>query len=421
MVWAAMITRVNSAAHQEKRAAALAVFLGIRYDATAFSTALKVAISHDVPVSTLTVVLQLVEQYEQSPYEVTSGAIAELQSVAAKSFVSARVLARTLLERAGVVVAMPPSLEPGVALISEEQATEIESGVGRARLSKASEIWPDFVPLFGTCFEAARASDEMKAQMERTIRRFGPRREGRHPALWTPVDEQIERCLQTTGAGVRAALAKRGVLDPGVEVVLGRSLLGKVDLGIRITLSRTIRPVCLRSPSTLGEGTSISPPITLERGQFSGWVVLAHQETQLQIGDGYDHPVTAKHVLHAGVVFREWKDDGGLPLGYPDPKMWQSSAWKKIGVPNSFGGPIAAFGMKRDAFSRIEFLAPHPVILVASSLDLAPTERGLMFVDSAGSPAVVCVNWQRELIGEEHLADVEPTQYGMALFARADV
>lgn len=34
---------------------------------------------------------------------------------------------------------------------------------------------------------------------------------------------------------------------------------------------------------------------------------------------------------------------------------------------------------------------------------------------------VVCVNWQRRLIGEEHLADIEPTQYGMALFARPDV
>jgi hypothetical protein len=160
MLWSAMIMRVNSSGHQEKRAGALAVFLGIRYDAKAFSEALKFAISHDVPVSTLTVVLQLVEQYEQCPYEVTSGAIAELHSVASMPFVTARVLARSLLERAGVVVAMPASSEPGVALISEEQATEIELGVGRARLPKAIEIWPDFVPLFGTCFEVARASDE---------------------------------------------------------------------------------------------------------------------------------------------------------------------------------------------------------------------------------------------------------------------
>ncbi len=131
--------------------------------------------------------------------------------------------------------------------------------------------------------------------------------------------------------------------------------------------------------------------------------------------------MTAKHVLHAGIVFSESKDEDGLPFGYAYPRIWQSSAWKKLGVPNSFGGPIAALGVKRDAFSPIEFLAPHPVILVASSLDLAPTERGLMFVDLAGSPAVVCINWQRKLIGEEHLADAEPTQYGMALFARQDV
>jgi hypothetical protein len=165
----------------------------------------------------------------------------------------------------------------------------------------------------------------------------------------------------------------------------------------------------------------VSPPIAGDGGQFLDWVVLAQRETQLQVGDGYDHPVTAKRVLHAGIVFREWKDDGGLPLGYPYPKMWQQSAWNTTGVPDSFGGPIAALGLGSDAFSRIEFLAPHPVILVTGSLDLALTQRGLMFVDSAGSPAVVCVNWQRKLIGEENLADIEPTQYGMALFARQDV
>jgi hypothetical protein len=421
MLWSAMIMRLNSSAYQEKRAASLAVFLGIRYDATAFSVALKFAISRDVPISTLTIVLQLVELYEQAPYEVTSGAIAELQSVASMPFVTARVLARSLLERVGVVVAMPASSEPGVPLISEEQATEIELGVGQERLSKAIEIWPDFVPLFGTCFEAARASDEAKAQMERTMRRFGPRREGRRLALWTPVNEQIERCLQSTGAGVRAALAKHGVLNPEIEGVFGRSLMGQADLGIRISLSRTVRPIYLQSPSTAVDGTTVSPPIAGDGGQFLDWVVLAQRETQLQVGDGYDHPVTAKRVLHAGIVFREWKDDGGLPLGYPYPKMWQQSAWNTTGVPDSFGGPIAALGLGSDAFSRIEFLAPHPVILVTGSLDLALTQRGLMFVDSAGSPAVVCVNWQRKLIGEENLADIEPTQYGMALFARQDV
>lgn len=120
-------------------------------------------------------------------------------------------------------------------------------------------------------------------------------------------------------------------------------------------------------------------------------------------------------------MFSEWRDDGGLPLGYPYAKMWQPSSWKEMEKPHSFGGPIAALGVKRDAFAPVQVLAPHPVILVVSCLDLASTDRGLMFIDSAGSPALVCVNWQRKLIGEEHLADIEPTQYGMALFARPDV
>jgi hypothetical protein len=240
-------------------------------------------------------------------------------------------------------------------------------------------------------------------------------------ALWTPIDEQIERCLQTTGAGVRSALAKRGVLEPEVEGVLGRSFLGKADLGIRISLSRTVRPGCLPSPRSLGAGTTVSAPITIQLGQHAGWVVLAHQETQLEIGDGYDKPVMAKHVSHAGVIFGDWKHDGGLPLGYPYPKIWQFWEWKKIEAPHSFGGPIATLDVKRDSFSRIRLLAPHPVIFVASGLDLASSERGLMFVDAVGSPAVVCINWQRQLIGEKNLADIEPTQYGMALLGRPDV
>ena len=97
-------------------------------------------------------------------------------------FVTARVLARSLLERVGVVVPMPASSEPGVALISEEQATEIEQGVGQARLSKAIEIWADFVPLFGTCFEAARAS-EVKRRLK-WIARSGDLVRGEKDDVW---------------------------------------------------------------------------------------------------------------------------------------------------------------------------------------------------------------------------------------------
>jgi hypothetical protein len=131
----------------------------------------------------------------------------------------------------------------------------------------------------------------------------------------------------------------------------------KADLGIRMSLSRTVRPIYLQSPSTAGDGTIVLPPITGDRGQFAGWVVLAQRETQLQIGEGYEHPVTAKRVLHAGVVFSEWKDDGGLPFAYPYRKMWQPLAWKKIGVPHSFGGPIAALGEKRRILANRIFCA----------------------------------------------------------------
>jgi hypothetical protein len=73
-LWAMMITRMNAPTQQEKRAASLAVFLGIKYFAHSFSGALRFAISRDVPISTITAVLQLLERYEEAPYQVTRGA-----------------------------------------------------------------------------------------------------------------------------------------------------------------------------------------------------------------------------------------------------------------------------------------------------------------------------------------------------------
>jgi hypothetical protein len=142
---------------------------------------------------------------------------------------------------------------------------------------------------------------------------------------------------------------------------------------------------------------------------------------ELQLSDGYDHAVQGKLVCRAGLQFGEWRDSGQLPLGYPFPDIWETEEWKRLSMPERFGGPIASWDLKRDSFGRIEYLAPHPAILLVNDLTLAPVERGFAFVDRQGTPAVVCINWQRKLIGTDHLSDLEPIEYGVALLARTDI
>ena len=310
----------------------------------------------------------------------------------------------------------------------------VEADAGRdiARAIVRSDVTVLFTPVtFGGY------SPELKKMVDRFIQLASPffqmdHGEVHHPPRYSQRPRMVmvgaQRHPNPTEAHIFKTLAGRNAINfhppsYAADVVSASENMDALQRRFEALLTRSdalpigdaaasLMPPPVMSCATV-EGTTVAPPISLQRGERAGWIVLAHQETQLQIGDGYDHPVVAKRVLYAGIVFREWKEDGGLPFGYPYPKIWQSSAWKEIGVPHSFGGPIAALGIKRDAFSRIEFFAPHPGIVIASSLDLAPSERGFMFVDSVGSPAVVCINWQRKLIGEEHLADIEPTEFGM--------
>jgi len=211
-------------------------------------------------------------------------------------------LARSLLERAGFDVDMPPPSDPGVALVSDDRAAELIRQVGSARIAAVVEIWPEFGRLFASAFDAARGSDALREQMGRALRRLRRDRKRRRLALWMPIDEEVECVLQSTGAGVRAALAQQGVLNPSVEDRVGRALLGNIDLGVRTCLSRIVRPGYLQHPSVVGARTNVTAPLFVADGDFEGWVVIAHYETELVIGEGYDKPVESRLVLCGGLV-----------------------------------------------------------------------------------------------------------------------
>ena len=420
MLWTSMASRLNFVNHQEKRLAYAAIALAIRFSSQTLGSVIRLSATGPSPISSLTTLLQLLEEYEQEPYETTKAAAAELRSVASGSYCTARMLAYDLLERAGVPVDLPPPAALAPVLASPNEIGEFINYIGSTRIAPILELWPEFGRRAKTCFDLALQSEDLKNEMERSLRRLRRDRRDRHVGLWLPLDEEVERCLQVTGAGIRTALAEDGIVDPETEAFVAHNLIGAIDSGVRSCLSRTIRPSTLVRPAEAALGTTQTAPIVIASGEFRNWVVLAQIETEVIVGDEYERPVQTRFRLWSGLIFGNWQENSGLPLGRAYPDIWRSTGWRQVERPQSFAGPLAAFEMLRDPFGRLQMLAPHPVWIVLGDLDSAPMEDGLTFFDFHGEPALVSRNWSQRFIGDD-FEDREPKLRGVALLARVDL
>lgn len=420
MLWASMASRLNFVNHQEKRLAYTALALAARFSSARLAPVIRLSTTRGLPLSSLTTLLQLLDEYEQQPYQATIAAAAELRSVASGPYCTARMLAYSLLKRAGVPVDLPPPAALAPILVSPNQTGEFIKYAGSARLAPILELWPEFGLRAKTCFDLALQSEDLKSGMERSLRRLRRNRKDRHAGLWLPLDEEIERCLQVTGAGIRTALAEDGIIDPETELFVARSLLGAIDSGVRSCLSRTIRPSTLIRPAEATPGSTQTAPMVIASGEFRNWVVLAQIETEVIVGDEYDRPVQTRLQLWSGLISGTWQENSGLPLGQAYSDIWRSTGWRQAERPQSFAGPLAGLEMLRDPFGRLQILAPHPVWMVLGELDSGPMEDGLTFFNSEGEPALVSRNWSQGFIADD-FEDREPKLKGVVLLARVDL
>jgi hypothetical protein len=421
MLASTIVARINSRSIHDKRLALAATALVVHHDPSAFSAALRQAITNNAPSSTLVSLLHLMELFEQEPYVITKSTIQELYQTAACDLVSARVLARRLLERAGFNCVLPPPIPmPITTTISDDRITEIIEGIGKNRIQPIDTLWQGFSRYVAGRVEILLKSETLKEQMQHALRNVNRNRIGRHLDAWYPMDEEIERVLQTTGASVRSALAQEGVIDPDVETEVGMQLLSNLSVGVRLSYSRYVRPTYIPLPSALISGTVVSDIHIVPEGEFAGWIILAHHESELKIGSGYDKPVEGKTEVFSGIVFTNvWYERDGIPLGYGYSPVWFQNP--PLIAYSVFGGPLAGLEIVRDPFGGVEVLVPHPIIPTIAHLTPSRFDHGLTLIDSDRNKAVVCRTWRRNYIGDEYVADQEPILQGLQLLIRPDI
>jgi hypothetical protein len=419
---AVIFSHINHCFCHEKRLAVTAASLAISFEPSSFASAFKFALANNIPSSTLITLLQVIELYEPESYPVTQMITDELCVIATGDLVSARVLARKLLERAGVHFPIQPPIDlPFVPTISDERTSDLRRLIGENRIRRVEEFWPGFGERVTRYVDLRLKSDELRTRMQRTLHRINRRRKGRNLQVWLPVDEEVERTVQITGTMARTELARNGILDPNIEESIGLRLLGDVDIPTRLMFSRIVRPMYLPKCSQLQVGRFVTEPISVPDGEFAGWIILAHYETELLVGDNYDKPVTGKIEVLSGLQYSsDWQNGESLPLGIGYLAVWSSKVPSSL-VHVPFSGPLVGLNFTHDTFGVIQFIVPHPIVQVAGQLEPAPFSRGLKLLDSYGKPAVVCSYWRQKLIDTTYEADQEPRVQGMQILARPDI
>lgn len=422
--WLVALTmaRLNQCELQDKRVALAALVTMARYQPAAIAFGLRFALEKELPATSLTSVLHVLYCGEQAPYPAANLARESLRTIAAGSLLSARVLARQILLRLGEKTPFPPAATVPIApRVPPAKAEQIMECIGAERTQRIASIWPRFGPAVVGPLDQALSAEIIAHRMENFGDNTGLRhcrsRSLRH--LWSPMQEEAERIMQTTGTAVRTALAREGEIDPENETRLGIALLGETELSLRSAMSRCLRPIYLPQPGVYPVGTTNSALLTVPEGPYQDWIVLGWHETQLQIGERYKREPTIETMIYAGVECTLTNAINALPFGLGDCTVWTTElrAFSK-----AFRGPVAGFDLTSDNFGGLEILCPYANFITANSLKPAPCEQGLTLTDPAGTPALVSHNWRQRLLEEERvIADRTPTQYGVCLLVRPDV
>lgn len=420
MLAAALIGRMNCFEVHEKRLAAAAFHLIASREPGVITDGVALALKR-APLSTTTVVLQLLCE-SQVPIATIGMLFDELSTAAATEFVATRFLARELLRRHGSSTPVPPTTVISNPLPSPEQIQELLEVVGEERVRRIVKIWPEFDTDVAALLDSALASERLGRKMQDALRELHPDRKGRKWSVWLPLYEEIEVALQTAGAAIRTALAKRGRLNPQIDDRIGALLLNDVKPLIRMVMSRQVRPHYLPFPRARVGENSIAEPFRVPDGPYRDWVLLAHREEEVIVGDGYDKPILGRVQLDSGLMFGSW-DGAGLPYGYPDPTVWDLSASRYPPIPSdySFSGPTVGLDIRRDPFGQIGLLVPHPFLPALAQLKAVESSQGLTLVDAVGQEGLLCRTWQQRYISEEYISDREPTLHGMQVLMRSDL
>jgi hypothetical protein len=427
-----ILARVSHPELDRKRSALLAFAHVIQDRSEAVPRPLSRALTVDGAPTSPVLLLQTLMEAEVAPFPITRAITPVLALTAKAQHWGERIIARMLLERAGVEVPAGPEPDPvpveqPVPPERVEAALHLDWG---ERIEAVASVWPELPGVVAHEFERLYFEQESAKERWKERYEFARRRES-SMEFWTPIlgweQELHEGAFHNALNGVRPHLWAQGEPTAGLD----RELLDRISPALRLQLalesSRSVRPQSVRAAEATDAVTEV--PVLSAEDEYEGWRRVGWYEREYVFDDPMRWRNPKEIAYHAAGLLSLGIGEGpptpGDPFGRcPDAGLWFVSPTPLTGrlldllVPRGVRGPLIGAVRLDDLLGNRLVLVPPPAIAVRYQLQSGPWPGPLVWVEESGDRALALRVWSVRSIN----AGEEPSMLkGCELIVRPDL
>ncbi|MDF9828462.1 hypothetical protein M2103_001836 [Ereboglobus sp. PH5-5] len=368
--------------------------------------------------------LNLLEQFEPTPYVITQALVAELNAFIASGRCGTEQLALMLLTRARVTVSGRPArtkpIVPTALPLNKIKA--IMSLDVHDVVQRVAKFWPEFPELVAGRFETIMRSDELhkdRMQDRREARMSISRRSYPWAMFHGWENELFTDSLNEVLTGLEEHLWLKGEWDDRVWLEVLPLLLPHAEIPARHYWSRRVRP-SWPLPAAISNG--VHPVQSVPDGELSGWKRIAYFETYFAKESSFDEIKLSTRVT-AGVMLNDKIEplpQRMLPLRESNNWDWRRKA-RPLFPLGGFSGAVAGHSLFGTPFQFHELLGLAPNLANTLNLSGRPEIGPLDLFDADEKLAVAFRWWRCRPLGDHGFADETPRLSGGALMMRPDI
>ena len=422
-----LIARVSHPELKRKAAAIAGCAHIIKSSPDITVTSLRQALSLDTPISSKLILLQLLAEFETSPFMISSTLHDVLEAYCHCEYFGLRWLSATLLERIGKKpdVSLVPATQSLAVPVSQTKLGLLSYLDRGERFEQIAQIWPDLPSELIKAFDNEYLSDEENKKRSTERHSFAGSRIYKVPEtrmlFWE--HEVFESVFHKVLTSISSYLIRKGTWTPNIEYTILNETLPRIMLHVGYWNSRVVRPQILL-PSTLKEGADIVSIIQQE-DEFDGWYRCAYYEEELIVSDRSTPDAVEEVTGAGGIVFSdaqaytEHKRD--LPFGSGQVEVWLENSFLTPEVRLSpFSGPLIGFDFIKDYLGLKPLLMVHPNIVARCGLQFKQQPSPLLLLGKDGESACIFRCWSVRALGS-NISEETPRLIGCDIIVRPDI
>lgn len=416
------VLQINTLLLHEKRIAYTGIALAILTAQDRVNSVLQYCLKNPMPISTIIILLLLIEKYEKEPFPITRSITEELKSLLVSPYFGVRYLSKKILTKVSCYEDAENIPMNGIEFqISDSDIQGIKRVVRGKTIEALDKRFPGFEKCFAAIAHQGLASEMLKEKMQRHFRDISYREGQIYNPMWDPADEEILLALQKACLLQLLDISGSSGEKEGLEREIAELSLFDIDISVRRMLSRVPRPAFSPVEPKLLNTCEEREIIRISEGDDQDWILAAHFETKVEYKDDHENTVTGKRNTVSGLTILATGDNiDSIPLGYGNPDVWiNSKISADFRIP--FFGPLIGFCEIHDLFGEYPLLVPHPILRLVEKLLPGPTQTGHTLINEISEPRIVFRYWREKYVPSTYIHHQEPIYEGMMVLIKPEI